>query len=512
MTFNKTIARLLPPTWMLAVLACFTACSGSDEAVTETPVTPNNNSKNVAVTFNTYVQSGNTQTRATYPSEAASGSIDINRLKALGFGVFAQHTSNTAWTSYDQATPFNFMWNQQVTWDGTSAWTYSPVKYWPNDNNPADNQSPAATGSQDRSYLSFFAYAPYAPVATPASGFDVKDVDENSDGKPDHDGIVAVSLNNANANASYLYYRTSLEKPFGIDKSVDLLWTNQRDLYKMKESGEGNVDGRVSLNFKHALTKLDINVRAMVDNTASASSPAYSTEVDGNTRIYIDNVSITTPTYYPEGKLKITSDNDTPVWDYSDISTSKTLFRFGSDIDLSLANVNNSKDLDNVKYSLRYAAPNIPTNASIDDSDGDGIDDNTGLTLVETARETFNEEMEAGVIKTEQQLAANYSTFMFCPSTAESAISVTAVYHVVTFDPNLTLNNPKFYSNVTNNITATLGNTVKFEPNKQYKILLNLGITSVKFEVSVLDENGEWILLSAVVKEWDLITKEVDVE
>ena len=112
----------------------------------------------------------------------------------------------------------------------------------------------------------------------------------------------------------------------------------------------------------------------------------------------------------------------------------------------------------------------------------------------------------------EQQLAANYSTFMFCPSTETGAISVTAVYHVVTFDPNLTLNNPKFYSNVTNNITATLGNTVKFEPNKQYKILLNLGITSVKFEVSVLDENGEWILLSAVVKEWDLITKEVDVE
>jgi hypothetical protein len=489
---------------MLAVLACFTACSGSDEAVTETPVTPSNNSKNVAVTFNTYVQSGNTQTRATYPSEAASGSIDINRLKSTGFGVFTQHTSNTVWASYTDksTTPFNFMWNQQVTWDGTSAWTYSPVKYWPNDNNPADNAG--ATGSQDHSYLSFFAYAPYQAVAMPSTGV--------NNTAAANDGIIAVSANNANISNSYIHYRTSLEKPFGIDKSVDLLWTNQRDLYKMKDSGEGYVDGTVHFAFKHALTKLDINVRAMVDNTASASSPAYSTEVDGNTRIYIDNVSITTPTYYPEGKLKITSDNDTPVWDYSDISTSKTLFRFGSDIDLSLANVNNSKDLDNVKYSLRYAAPNIPTNASIDDSDGDGIDDNTGLTLVETARETFNEEMEAGVIKTEQQLAANYSTFMFCPSTAESAISVTAVYHVVTFDPNLTLNNPKFYSNVTNNITATLGNTVKFEPNKQYKILLNLGITSVKFEVSVLDENGEWILLSAVVKEWDLITKEVDVK
>lgn len=506
MTINKTIARrLFPLTFLLALLVCLTACSGGDD-INETPITPTTPETLKAIAFDTYVQSGNTQTRATYPSETSIGGIDLARLKTMGFGVFTQHTSNTAWASYDQATPFNFMWNQQVAWDASlssPAWTYSPVKYWPNDNNPADNAG--ATGSQDHSYLSFFAYAPYQAVAMPSTGV--------NNTAAANDGIIAVSANNANISNSYIHYRTSLEKPFGVDESVDLLWTNQRDLYKMKDSGEGYVDGRVSLNFKHALTKLDINVRAMVDNTASASSPAYSTEVDGNTRIYIDNVSITTPTYYPEGKLKITSDNDTPVWDYSDISTSKTLFRFGSDIDLSLANVNNSKDLDNVKYSLRYAAPNIPTNASIDDSDGDGIDDNTGLTLVETARETFNEEMEAGVIKTEQQLAANYSTFMFCPSTETGAISVTAVYHVVTFDPNLTLNNPKFYSNVTNNITATLGNdTFKFEPNKQYKILLNLGITSVKFEVSVLDENGEWILLSAVVKEWDLITKEVDVE
>jgi len=487
------------------VVMLLTACSGSDEAVTETPVTPNNNSKNVAVTFNTYVQSGNTQTRATYPSEAAIGSIDFTKLTETGFGVFTQHTSNTEWASYTDksTTPFNFMWNQQVTWDGTSAWTYSPVKYWPNDNNPADKQTPAAVGSQTHSYLQFFAYAPYQAVAMPSTGV--------NNTAAANDGIIAVSANNANISNSYIHYRTSLEKPFGVDESVDLLWANQRDLYKMKDSGEGYVDGRVSLNFKHALTKLDINVRAMVDSTASASSPAYSTEVDGNTRIYLDNVSITTPTYYPEGKLKITSDNDTPVWAFDGITTAKTKFRFGSDIDLSLANVNNSKDLDDVKYSMRYEAPNVPVNASITDGNADGIDDNTGLTLVETARAAFDE-METGVIKTEQQLAANYSSFMFCPSTETGAISVTAVYHVVTFDPNLTLNNPKFYSDVTNNITATLGNTVKFEPNKQYKILLNLGITSVKFEVSVLDENGEWILLSAVVKDWDLVTKEVDVE
>lgn len=447
-------------------------------------------------------------TRATYPNEYAIGGITTDRLKEqLSFGVFTQYAGNTAWSSYTakSTTPFNFMWNQLVDWnDGLTAWTYTPVKYWPNDNNPADDKG--ATGSQTHSYLDFFAYAPCEQVSElPATGHD----DATAD------GIVEISANSANVSASYIYYRTSLEKPFGTDKSIDLLWATRRNCYKYDSDGandDGRVTDQVNLLFKHALTKLDINVRAMVDRTADHTSPAYSTDVNGNTRIFIDNVSITTPTYYPEGKLKIASEDDTPVWDYTDISTSKTKFLFGSDIDLSLANVNDTKDLDNVKYSLRYAAPNVPTNATIDDDDHDDIDDNTGLTLVETARAAFDE-MEAGVIATEQQMSANYSTFMFCPSAATSDISIRAVYHVVTFDPNLTLNNPKFYSNVTNDITASLGNDdFKFEPNKQYKILLNLGITSVKFEVYELDEVGEYILLSAVVKEWDLKTIEADVE
>ena len=444
------------------------------------------------------------ETRTTYPTTYGEGGMNDSRLKNFGFGVFAQYAGNTAWTSYTEksTTPFNFMWNQKVSWDGTSAWIYSPVKYWPNDNNPADDQG--ATGSQTHSYLNFFAYAPAVQAA-----------DLPGHGVAEADGIIELTANSANVSASYIYYRTSLEKPFGTDKSIDLLWATRRNCYKYDSDGandDGRVTDQVNLLFKHALTKLDINVRAMVDRTADHTSPAYSTDVNGNTRIFIDNVSITTPTYYPEGKLKIASEDDTPVWDYTDISTSKTKFLFGSDIDLSLANVNDTKDLDNVKYSLRYAAPNVPTNATIDDDDHDDIDDNTGLTLVETARAAFDE-MEAGVIATEQQMSANYSTFMFCPSAATSDISIRAVYHVVTFDPNLTLNNPKFYSNVTNDITASLGNDdFKFEPNKQYKILLNLGVTSVKFEVYVLDDSGEWILLSAVVKEWDLVTKEVDVE
>ena len=491
------------------LLLLFAACTKNSDVVTTNDV---KEQQPTPIEFDSYLQqskqgSAKAPTRATYPATAAVGEIDNDKLKTLSFGVFSQHTGNTAWTSADKDAPFNFMWNQQVDWNSSlTNWTYSPVKYWPNDNQPADNNG--AQGSQEHSYLSFFAYAPYTAVATPGSGMD-------HTATATDDGIVKITANSTNIEDSYLTYRTSIEKPFGVDESVDLLWATKQNCYKYDASDandDGRVNDRVNLVFKHALTKLSVNVRAMVDRTANNTSPAYSTELDANTKIFIDNVSITTPTYYPEGKLKMAPNATVPTWDYSDITTAKTKFRFGSDIDLSLANVNNSKDIDNVKYSLRYAAPNVPVNASITDSDTDGMDDNTGLTLVETARAQFDE-MEAGVIATEQQLAANYSTFMFCPSTATSDISVTANYHVVTFDPNLTLNSPKFYSDVTNDITATLGDgTFKFEPNKQYKIMLNLGMTSVKFEVYVLDDSGEWILLSAVVKEWDLVTKEVDVK
>ena len=121
--------------------------------------------------------------------------------------------------------------------------------------------------------------------------------------------------------------------------------------------------------------------------------------------------------------------------------------------------------------------------------------------------------MESGVTDTERQLAADYATLMFPPSATAGALSVHTIYHVVTYDPNLTLNSPKFYSNVRNDITATLSdNNFRFEANKQYKLLLNLGLTSVKFDIYVLDDRGEWILLSSVVKEWDLKTIEADVK
>jgi len=262
------------------------------------------------------------------------------------------------------------------------------------------------------------------------------------------------------------------------------------------------VDGQVHLTFRHALSKLDVYTKAMIDRTEDLTHDAYPTTVDVNTKIFIDNVSINTPTLFPEGKLMVGLGTEAPYWDYTGITgTSGFLF-----------NSNTDDKTPDISYSLRYAEPNIPTEATITDEDDDSLDDETGLTVAGTAKAAFDA-MAGGVTDAEAQLAADNATLMFPPSAEAGALSVKIKYHVVTYDANLTLNSPKFYSDVTNDITATLNESgFKFEANKHYKLVLNLGLTSVKFDVYVLDDGGEYILLSSVVKSWDVTTKEYDVE
>ncbi len=476
----------------IALVSLMTGCNagGSVESGVE-----DGYEENSPVRFECYLQRTKT-TRAVSPT-GGGGAMDITRLKSLNFGVFTQYTSNTAWASYATDIPFNFMWNQEVTWD--EAWTYTPVKYWPNDNQPADDQDPAAQGSQGHSYLSFFGYAPYTDDSDLGADYDKTD-DATAD------GIVKISANSTNNGDAYIYYRTSNEKPFGVDESVDLLWAIPKtDRYKTHEDGDGKVNGHVDMVFMHALTKLTVNTMLYVDRTASHSSPAYSTDLDANTKIFIESATITTPDYYSEGKLMIAPKQTTPQWDYTGVDDAKKQTGFAY-------NSNDADAIDDVKYSLRYAAPNIPQNHTITDENSDGLDDETGLTLAETTKAAFDA-MEAGVTATEQQLSANYATYIFPPSTDTQDITIRVVYHVVTYDDKLRLNNPKYYSHITNDITASVGDSdFKFDPNKQYKILLSLGVTSAKFDIYVLSDNEEYILLSSVVKNWDEKVIEGNVE
>jgi hypothetical protein len=88
------------------------------------------------------------------------------------------------------------------------------------------------------------------------------------------------------------------------------------------------------------------------------------------------------------------------------------------------------------------------------------------------------------------------------------------VYYVITYDQRLTLvnaNRPKFFSIVKNDITATF-DTFSFAPNKKYKLLLQPGLTTAKFTVTMVDSWDTPLTLDPEVVDWYTTTTEFNVE
>jgi len=213
----------------MVVCVLFSACSGDDVAENDAPV---------AVAFSASVPAFSTRSIVNSTSD----------LQTQGFGVFAYYTGSTPWaTAAATATP-NFMYNQQVS---GSTWTYSPVKYWPNDNQPADDQTPAAQGSQEHSYLSFFAYTPYNGTGLTLSG-------SSATGAP---------------TITYTWAKTN-----------DLLYAAPvQDCYKTMAAGYGTVTGRVPFMFRHALAMVDFKVRRKLSTGAVITLSSLDITSDGNT-------------------------------------------------------------------------------------------------------------------------------------------------------------------------------------------------------------------------------------
>ncbi|MBO4475285.1 MAG: fimbrillin family protein [Bacteroidales bacterium] len=76
------------------------------------------------------------------PATKATSPLPAN----TSFGVFAYYTQTSNWSSVKGSTRPNFMYNEEVDFDGTS-YTYAPIKYWPNN-----------TGEK----ITFWAYSPYS--------------------------------------------------------------------------------------------------------------------------------------------------------------------------------------------------------------------------------------------------------------------------------------------------------------------------------------------------------------
>ena len=166
---------------------------------------------------------------------------------------------------------------------------------------------------------------------------------------------------------------------------------------------------------------------------------------------------------------------------------------------------------------------NLKSFLQLSDQDDDGdVDADDALVL-------YNQ-LPKGVSHTEVPLNyTNYDTeagkyedyyYMVLPndeyrtSHPTEKMTVRMVYYVITYDERLTLvktGYPKYFSIVKNNITAVFDN-FSFAPNKKYKLRLQPGLTSAKFEVTMVDDWDTPLTLDPEVVDWYETPIEYDVE
>ena len=252
---------------LLTMAAALSLVGCSKSELVETPIQEQN-----AISFGTYV-GHDAQTRATI--------VDLDVVKLKGFGVNAYYNAEYA----DDGTftyASVFMDNTKVTYsDEKGAWTYSPIKYWPNN---ADD------------HITFFAYAPY-DHSNPGLGAG------NADMSKIYDFTVA---ENVRDQIDLVYH-----KAFGED---GLKGTGDNgETYQMKKQ---NIYDMVQFNFQHALSRISFDVKAVVDDINDESDNL----LDGNTRINIKRVALVGETdaengpFYTAGTL----DMSTGEWSFED--------------------------------------------------------------------------------------------------------------------------------------------------------------------------------------------------
>ena len=414
----------------LALLAFMASCSSSNDDLTGGA--PSLNESSVPITFGSYL--GRTATSRA----GATGVQTTSTLATNGFGLFAYYSDNA---SYDntKSTP-NFMYNTKVTGttSGTTTnWTYSPLRYWPNETGTDGTNGATSEGTD---HLTFFAYAPYVEATA------------TSDAVTDNTvGITALTSNNTAGDPKVSY--TVASDPA---KSVDLLWgvSNTATWDNVTGTALTLTEGlpylnlikpktgqNVSFNFKHALSRLGLTVQGAFDQKDAGGTK------DAATKITVAKVEITGDAFAAKGVLNLNNtDAGVPKWETVDGA---------STLSLTL--------------------------------DGDNLNDK----IKDAGADKKAAEQPDGVTATSQSLLKDNTYFMFIPgtATADKPLKVKITYYTTTDDPNLATGYTRVENVITKSISATDG--LKFEAGKAYTLNLVLGMTSVKVTATVADwDNG----------------------
>lgn len=183
---------------------------------------------------------------------------NIGDLQGKGFGVFAFYTKAADFVAGNDAAP-NFMNNQKVEYT-SGAWTYSPLKYWPNN---------------DGDKVSFFAYAPYDASKTWSAD------------------KIAYTVEN------------------DVKDQVDLLFAPAQ-ANKTKQG----INDKITFAFKHALARIGFSVAYAADQTAEGGTLDAATKITIN-KVVIRKKDASTETdgvFYKTGNLTLTAANADAAW------------------------------------------------------------------------------------------------------------------------------------------------------------------------------------------------------
>ena len=449
---------------ILCALLMLTACSEAIDTL------PEQQTPAEAVAFTAYLNRTTDNTRG-----GQTGAIDITALRRadVGFGVFAfLGDDDRLYTSGTQMP--DFMYNQKVcgkTTDNTT-WEYSPLKYWPN-----ETGSDAVSTNTDR--LSFFAYAPYVGV-NPETGL-LTDAYSDSERTT---GIVALSSHHHRGDPWVQYAVTYVPA-----KQVDLCWAevNDNTLNQTKHTVAvaANAPGRIALNFRHALSSLNVQIDAIMDALTTEGSSA----LDGNTRIYVRSVSF--EGFAASGALNL----------YNRVSTPAPVPRWTGNYGQGLLSMDPVTIYDGRRDRHEGSGANAnewPTglNSAVVQTGAYTVDGKTinntatpeGVTA--SAVNLFTPPGTESLTGTDEEKKAKQLAAPLYVIPNGQPLRVTVAYDVETYDPQLVhqrLSDDVTYgSSVPNVISSWVrmdGKELVLEAGKKYTIKLHLGMTSVKVDV-----------------------------
>jgi len=215
-----------------------------------------------------------------------SVSIDDDAsLQSTGFGVYAYYTGTNSFISPNSTSTLGTMLSNRKISYSSSAWTYSPAQYWP----------------ENGRKVTFLAYAPWTLWNTSVTS-------------------------NAETGIPEIPYSASTD----LDSQNDLLWGVGEDGYPLKDVTKPE-DKTAHFHFRHALCRLHFDIASFEDLTAindtyesngswtnsySGSYPSngdtrYMTS-DASTKVLIESLSITG--LFGTGTLSLFNSTTDPQW------------------------------------------------------------------------------------------------------------------------------------------------------------------------------------------------------